>query len=203
MNTPTPPQVRRPVPVPFGEEPTRQVDDDLLTALRNAAPAKPSPKLSPAQPVQPRTSQAHPAQPRTSQTHPAQPRTSQAHAAHPRPSLPRPSAVRPAHHDEPTRLASMEAFNRGFEDPGGDELTRPVDDFQHKFLATPPATDPNLAHIEDHRDGDEATRISSLDGMAAMERARSTHGLSNDERTRAVNIRNDPSISDIDWDLDS
>ena len=23
-----------------------------------------------------------------------------------------------------------------------------------------------------------------------------------DERTRAVNIRNDPSISDIDWDLD-
>jgi hypothetical protein len=34
-----------------------------------------------------------------------------------------------------------------------------------------------------------------------MERARN-HGPSNDERTRAVNIRNDPSISDIDWDLD-
>jgi hypothetical protein len=34
-----------------------------------------------------------------------------------------------------------------------------------------------------------------------MERARN-HGPGNEERTRAVNIRNDPSISDIDWDLD-
>jgi hypothetical protein len=36
--------------------------------------------------------------------------------------------------------------------------------------------------------------------MAAMERAR--HQGSNEERTRAVNIHNDPAISDIDWDLD-
>jgi len=34
-----------------------------------------------------------------------------------------------------------------------------------------------------------------------LERAR-TQNPANDERTRAVNIRNDPSISDIDWDLD-
>jgi hypothetical protein len=47
---------------------------------------------------------------------------------------------------------------------------------------------------------EEATSIASLDGIAAMERAR--HQPSNEERTRAVNIRNDPSISDIDWDLD-
>mgnify|MGYP000564813914 CR=1 FL=1 len=44
------------------------------------------------------------------------------------------------------------------------------------------------------------TRLSSLEGLAAMERARQSGG--NDERTRAVNIRNDPSISDVDWDLD-
>jgi hypothetical protein len=57
------------------------------------------------------------------------------------------------------------------------------------------------AGFEDHRELDEATRLSSIDGIAAMERGRN-HGPSHDERTRAVNIRNDPSISDIDWDLD-
>jgi hypothetical protein len=55
--------------------------------------------------------------------------------------------------------------------------------------------------FEDQHDSEDATRLASLDGIAAMERARN-HGPSNDERTRAVNIRNDPSISDIDWDLD-
>jgi hypothetical protein len=35
-----------------------------------------------------------------------------------------------------------------------------------------------------------------------MERARPLPTTSNDERTRAVDIRNDRSISDIDWDLD-
>jgi hypothetical protein len=79
-----------------------------------------------------------------------------------------------------------------------DELTRPADDFPPRFLASP-STDPGVSSFDDHRD--EATRLASLDGMAAMERARN-HGPPLDERTRAVNIRNDPSISDIDWDLD-
>jgi thioredoxin reductase/ferredoxin len=151
---------RRPVPTPFADEPTRQVDDELLTVLRNAMPAKPSPK----------------------------------------PTLPRPSAVRPARHDEPTRMAHIDPL--AFEDaPPLDDMTRPSSDFPPQYLSPAPAGDPGFGEIEDHHDPEEATRLASLEGIAAMERARN-HGPSNDERTRAVNIRNDPSISDIDWDLD-
>jgi len=161
---PGPVSARRPVPAPFGDEPTRQVDDDLLTALRNQTPAKPSPNLTP------------------------------------RPKLPRPSHTVSAQHDEPTRLANLDPL--AFDDTHGlDDLTRPVSDFPPKFLSSSPSTDPDFAVFEDHHDSEDATRLASLDGIAAMERARN-HGPSNDERTRAVNIRNDPSISDIDWDLD-
>jgi hypothetical protein len=86
-------------------------------------------------------------------------------------------------------------------DRGLDELTRPVDDFPPRFLATAPTTEPGAgALFEDHRDPDEATRLSRLEGIT-IERVRH-RGSPNDERTRAVNIRNDPSISDIDWDID-
>jgi thioredoxin reductase (NADPH) len=163
------PAPRRSVPASFGEEPTRQVDDELLTALRNAAPAKPSPRLPP-------------------------------------PNGNRP--VQSARHDEPTRLASLATMQyddtQGLDpglDPGLDEMTRPSDDLRPRFPTTAPATDPSHDLFEDHHDPDEATRMASLDAMAAMERARN-HSSSNEERTRAVNIRNDPSISDIDWDLD-
>jgi hypothetical protein len=89
----------------------------------------------------------------------------------------------------------------GFDDSeGSEDMTRPSDDYPTRFLPGSTAY-PNFEAPEDHRDPDEATRLASLEGIAAMERARS-HGPSNDERTRAVNIRNDPSISDIDWDLD-
>ncbi len=74
-------------------------------------------------------------------------------------------------------------------DRGIEELTRPAEDYPPKYL--PPM------QLDET---DEATRLASLDSLAAMERVRG--GPSNDERTRAVNIRNDPSISDIDWDLD-
>jgi len=175
MNAPPPPP-RRSVPASFGEEPTRQVDDELLTALRASGGAGPS-----AAPVA-----APPAPPPS-----REPRS--------KPMLPKPG-IRPAHHDEPTRLASLDSL--GFDDTQGlDELTRPLDDFRHKFPPTAPTTDPSFGPFEDHRDPEEATRLASLDGIAAMERARN-HNPSNDERTRAVNIRNDPSISDIDWDLD-
>jgi thioredoxin reductase (NADPH) len=166
------PTPRRPVPAPFGEEPTRQVDDALLSQLRNAPPAKASPRPNP--------SGLSP--------------------------LPRPMPVRPARPDEPTRMAHIGSF--GYDDPDGDpdgdldrEMTLPSDDFRSRFLSTPANTLPNLGGVEDHRDPDEATRLASLEGIAAMERARNL-GPGNEERTRAVNIRNDPSISDIDWDLD-
>ena len=51
----------------------------------------------------------------------------------------------------------------------------------------------------DEGDEAEATRVASIDALTAMERMRKQ---GNDDSTRAVNIRNDPSISDIDWDLD-
>jgi thioredoxin reductase/ferredoxin len=163
MSVPQPPaapqpQARRSVPVPFGEEPTRQVDDELLTALRNAPPAKPSPK----------------------------------------PGLPKPSLGRTTPPGDPGRIGNLDL---AFDDHELDEMTRPSDDFPPKFLSPAPTTDPSFGTFEDHRDADEATKLASLDGIAAMERARN-HGPSHDERTRAVNIRNDPSISDIDWDLD-
>ena len=92
---------------------------------------------------------------------------------------------------------------RSFDEPHElEDMTLPSNDFPPKFLSPTPATDPNFAVFEDGQDSEnDATRLASLDGIAAMERARN-HGPSNDERTRAVNIRNDPSISDIDWDLD-
>ena len=71
-----------------------------------------------------------------------------------------------------------------------------------RFLAAAPITEPGAdALFEDHQDLDEATRLSRIEGGAAMERTRHP-GPSHDERTRAVNIRSDPSISDIDWDID-
>ena len=97
---------------------------------------------------------------------------------------------------------------------------------------------PGLLDIEDNSLHEEATRMASLDGLAALERAsrasqppgvapapapvpappvtpspspsrsnrmaqaRPPLPSGNDERTRAVDIRNDRSISDIDWDID-
>lgn len=176
----TPPSMtapaRRAAPVPrvFGEEPTRQVDDELLTALRNAPPAKPPPRSN--------------APPRSN----VPPRSN----ARPKPTLPPPNPVRAAAPDDPTRLADISAL--GFDDGINhdlDDMTRPADDFMSRRR---PA---DRGGYDDARDLEDSTRLASVDGMAAMERAR-TQNPSNDERTRAVNIRNDPSISDIDWDLD-
>jgi hypothetical protein len=172
---------RKPLPAPFSDEPTRQVDDELLAALRNAPPAKPSPPVG---------------------------RTT-------KPSLPKPSTIRAAAPDEPTRMAAIDSLDSINSLPideahaidGGssgyldDEMTRPAEDLGARFLAAAPNTDPGFGSFEDHRDPEEATRLASLDGIAAMERARN-HGPTHEDRTRAVNIRNDPSISDIDWDLD-
>jgi thioredoxin reductase/ferredoxin len=144
--TKAPPVPRRAVPPPFSDEPTRQVDDEILTALRSGQVA--SGQVS---------------------------------------SRPTPS---PMFNDEPTRLAGAAS-----------EMLAMDDMARAKFPDHVPATDPQLPGSLDYGQ-DEATSISSFEGMAAMERARAQGPTSNDERTRAVNIRNDPSISDIDWDLD-
>ncbi len=67
----------------------------------------------------------------------------------------------------------------------------------HKFLAQAPATDPIGMMFDE---GDEKTRMTDASSIAAMERVRQ-HALP-DERTRAVNIREDGSMSDVDWDLE-
>lgn len=147
---------RRPVPPPFSDEPTRQVDDQLLASLR-AQPAA----------VAPMTTDV--------------------------------SALPPGFHDEPTRMSSYDPvpFDETNLAPEYAPPPAPVALPPHRFPAHAPATDPD-AHLDSF---EEKTSIASLDSIAAMERARH-HGPLNDERTRAVNIRNDPSISDIDWDLD-
>jgi hypothetical protein len=133
-----------------------------------------------------------------------------------KPPLPRPSVIQAAP-DDPTRLSHVGsvapddghdpdlALDHDIDheiDRGIDEMTRPLDDFPPRFLAAAPITEPGTdALFEDHRDSEEATRLSRIEGGAALDRARH-HGPSHDERTRAVNIRDDPSISDIDWDID-
>jgi hypothetical protein len=180
---PPPSSQRRPAPVSFGDEPTRQVDDALLSALRNAPPAKAAPRPNPSPPKPSNGDEWQPA---------AIARATQ--------------AARP---DEPTRIANIGAR---YADPPADdhagldgieERTRLADDFPGRRRVPPPP--PAAAHngeLEDERNPEEATRLASLDSIAAMERSRNHYGPSNDERTRAVNIRDDPSISDIDWDLD-
>jgi hypothetical protein len=166
------PPARRPAPVSFGDEPTRQVDDALLSALRNAPPAKAAPKPPPTRPED-------------------------WHG--------QPPPIQPARPDEPTRLANISAMLPGLRREaqgegregldGNEEMTRPADDFRRR----PPA--PGIGGFEENRDPDEATRLSSLESMTALERARG-NGSPSEDRTRAVNIRSDPSFSDIDWDLD-
>jgi hypothetical protein len=215
---------RRQVPASFNEEPTRQVDDALLEALRNAPPAKAAPKSSASgksstsevgrSPVPSNGSRPPTGGSRPAVEIPRSPSEPVAPLVAPLVETDWPGQVpaRPVHiraaHDEPTRMAKVDQY--GFTAPpdldgregldGGDEMTRPSEDFAGRLRA-PSAVARNLGGFEDHQDPDEATRLASLDSMAAMERARA-HGQTTDERTRAVNIRNDPSISDIDWDLD-
>jgi thioredoxin reductase/ferredoxin len=130
-----PPPSRAARPPQFGDEPTRQVDDDLLAALRASGGAG------------------------------------------------KPSRPRPSFDDEATRAAPS------FED----EATR--------FSATP-APARGVA-VEDQRA--EATRMADV---KALERGRGPGAPSpkpapgNEEPTRAVDLRKDKSMSEIDWDID-
>jgi thioredoxin reductase/ferredoxin len=146
---------RRPVPAPFGEEPTRQVDDRILKELRNHPPASPPPPPTPLAP-------------------PPAPRALVAPRSHGR-------SVPPPFGQEPTKLAQF--------DPGELDNATEFDPRPEKFLDIAPKTEPGMG-IDDL--DNQATRLAN---------AADPFGPS-DERTRAVNIRNDKSISDIDWDID-
>jgi hypothetical protein len=174
--------LRRPVPAPFGEEATRQVDDDVLESLRRHEQAQ----------------NQMPEGPRK-----AAPTFLPSGKTPPRP-VPPPSKVQ---FEEPTRMANVDAraFDEPFTTPQRDSDAGTEIDGPRRFLANvTPSTDPGT----DYSGSDEATRMANIDGIAAMERARKgNHGNGpqqppQDERTRAVNIRSDKSISDIDWDLD-
>jgi len=151
---------KRPVPPPFGDEPTRQVDDNILNALR----ALPGGMGDPNMPA-------------------------------PAPDAPPPKAL---FGDEPTRMANIDP--RAYDETGIEERT---DRGAANKYSTPLPSPKGASVFPDLEDNsDEATRLSNLEGMTAMERARQAGLGGSEERTRAVNIRNDPSISDIDWDLD-
>jgi thioredoxin reductase/ferredoxin len=141
------PSARRPVPAPFSDEPTRQVNDKLLAQLR--AGEMPTQKAE--------------------------------HAPSGRSQF-----------DEPTRLASVDPHV--FDDMPDDLATRPGEDVP-LFTSAPRHLPPEL-HTE------EATKLQSVEGIASMERANRGQPQADPERTRAVDIRNDKSISDVDWDLD-
>ena len=169
------PGARR-VPPPFNDEATRQVDEQVLASLRDLQKGG-------------------------------------------KPQLPKPGGKN--HFDEPTRMANI--------DP------RAFDETEHAHQTI---LDSDLPRRPSE---DEATRMSNVDSLAAMGRARKAQpsrppppdaarpgpksgsleaprpgpksasrtaakppsaAKPSEDRTRAVDIRNDPSISDIDWDLD-
>ena len=140
---------RRPVPKPFTEEKTREVDDEIMNALR-----------------------AH-------DEKMAYQRAGEATRIAPAPRGPAPRQPAP-----PEPYDVFEERNSQTQLENGDF---------HKFLAQSPATDPIGMTFDD---GDEKTRMTDASSIAQMERALP------DERTRAVHIREDGSMSDVDWDLE-
>ena len=111
-------------------------------------------------------------------------------------------------------LPSQRAVHRSsaFDDPtrlGGPSLEDGLTHPEHNAPAFLPAKT-ELAPLTLDPD-DEATRMASMDAIARAERVdraermggRPVPRAAHDERTRAVDIRNDSSISDIDWDIDS
>jgi thioredoxin reductase/ferredoxin len=87
--------------------------------------------------------------------------------------------------DEPTRMGGVDLS--AFDNP---EEGATSAEYPPKFL------DAKTEHSPSPFD-EEATRMANVDGSPRQPRT-----AAHDERTRAVDIRNDPSISDIDWDID-
>lgn len=105
--------------------------------------------------------------------------------------------------DEPTRLGGIDEGL--LESTKREQALPPADEYPPKFLNT--ATDISEPVFSGGFD-DEATRMANVDGPAKPAKpAKPARRVppppkGNDERTRAVDIRNDGSINDVDWDID-
>jgi hypothetical protein len=102
--------------------------------------------------------------------------------------------------DEPTRLGDVDADllmqTRG-DDASGAE------DYPPKFL--PATTELAPMQFDDLPRDDDATRMATRESISRRQPPRSGGGAkpaTQDEHTRAVDIRTDPAINDIDWDID-
>jgi hypothetical protein len=104
--------------------------------------------------------------------------------------------------EEPTRLGDVDAdllLKTRRDEP-------PADEYPPKFLPANTEIAPPM-----HFDEDEATRMADMDRPRRPPPPPSGRQVpppsgrrspKHDESTRAVDIRNDPSINDIDWDID-
>lgn len=106
--------------------------------------------------------------------------------------------------DEPTRLGGIDEGL--LESTKREQALEPAAEYPPKFLN--PATEISEPVFTGSFD-DEATRMANVDMPAkpAKPAKRERRGppppsKANDERTRAVDIRNDGSINDVDWDID-
>ncbi|MFN0247568.1 MAG: NAD(P)-binding domain-containing protein [Kofleriaceae bacterium] len=162
-NTRQPP--RRPVPQPFGDEPTRQVDSEVISALRNEQQQQQGRQKAPTY---------------------------------------LPAKAVPPPFEDPTRMANVDAHlfdDSEFNDDDPSHATTLDPQFE-KFLKAAPKTELGSGIPSGGFEENEATRMANVDGIAAMERARKANQFPPDESTRAVNIRTDRPMSDVDWDLD-
>jgi thioredoxin reductase (NADPH) len=107
--------------------------------------------------------------------------------------------------DDPTRVADIDPKALAHEDVVSTIPERNGPSFLP--AATEVAPMPPMT-LDEHDEG--ATQLANVEAMARAERVeraeraggRAPQRSAHEERTRAVDIRNDPSISDIDWDID-
>jgi hypothetical protein len=107
-------------------------------------------------------------------------------------SAPGPGRVASPFDDLPTRLGDIDA--KLLDDHAVDEALQGMVTGD-KFIAS--VTEPQSMLFDDN----EATSLADLDG-SLKQASGGAKPPRRDEQTRAVDIRNDPSMSDVDWDID-
>lgn len=117
--------------------------------------------------------------------------------------LPAPRSAPASLFDEPTRLGGIDEGL--LESTKRESALDRVADYPPKFL--PAQTELSEPVFSGGGGGfdDEATRMANVDGHVPQKSARRPPpppGKHSDERTRAVDIRGDGSMSDVDWDID-